>query len=473
MLAFKETNALKLKQLNPPRLGKALRLQRDAYEGYLKLYGQEHPLTLRAANNLAVTLSELQPPSYKEAKALLRRPMLVTRRVLGENDEITFKLRTLYATALYGDHDATLEDLREAVTTLEDAWRIARRVLGGAHPLTSAIEDELRKARAALRLAAPPPPPDGETTSRCVICMASQSDHFCIPCGHVVYCGSCARDPRLEPRCPVCREHVEGVRRVEARPRGAAAPDARRAQTEARSYLPTPWSVEGQAAAERRFLERCRAAERQAAERQRQAEAAARQAEADRLRAATAWTPADEEELAALRLEATRREREAAAERQRQEAAERRRQEAAAERRRRQEAAAERRRQEAAANKAQEAAKRRAEARPPAGMTGLEMQNWQRRAIDRILDIDAEKEPDMILGVQRGAPKDEVKKAYKALAILFHPDKCSAPDAYDAMQKINTARQKLFLAATSERECAPPPPPRTPSTSSPPPPRPT
>ena len=73
----------------------------------------------------------------------------------------------------------------------------------------------------------------------------------------------------------------------------------------------------------------------------------------------------------------------------------------------------------------------------------------------------------MILGVQRGAPKHEVKKAYKALAILFHPDKCSAPDASDAMQKINTARQKLFLAATSE---TPPPPPRTPSTPSTPPP---
>ena len=75
--------------------------------------------------------------------------------------------------------------------------------------------------------------------------------------------------------------------------------------------------------------------------------------------AATAWTPADEEELAALRRKAARREREEAARRER-------------------EAAAARRRQEAAANRAQEAAKRRADARPPAGMTGLEMQSWQR-----------------------------------------------------------------------------------------------
>ena len=166
--------------------------------------------------------------------------------------------------------------------------------------------------------------------------------------------------------------------------------------------------------------------------------------------AAGAWTPADEEELAALRRKAARRAREEAARREREEAAERQREEAAA---------ARRRRQEAAATKAQEAAKRRTEARPPAGMTGLEMQSWQRRAIDRILDIDAEKEPDMILGVRWGAPKHEVKKAYKALAILFHPDKCSAPDASNPMKKINTARQKLFVAATSERECAPPPPP--------------
>ncbi len=52
--------------------------------------------------------------------------------------------------ALYKDTDATLDDLREAVTTIEDVERTARRVLGGAHPLTSVIEVELRLARAAL-----------------------------------------------------------------------------------------------------------------------------------------------------------------------------------------------------------------------------------------------------------------------------------------------------------------------------------
>ena len=36
------------------------------------------------------------------------------------------------------------------MTTLEDTERIARRVLGGAHPTTTGIERDLRKSRAAL-----------------------------------------------------------------------------------------------------------------------------------------------------------------------------------------------------------------------------------------------------------------------------------------------------------------------------------
>ena len=56
-----------------------------------------------------------------------------------------------YAMALYKDEGATLDDLREAVTTLEDMHRIARRVLGGTHPIAAGIEVELRYARAALR----------------------------------------------------------------------------------------------------------------------------------------------------------------------------------------------------------------------------------------------------------------------------------------------------------------------------------
>ena len=60
-------------------------------------------------------------------------------------------MRWTYAEALYKDDGATLEDLRESVTTLEDTERIAKRVLGGTHPLATEIEHHLQKSRAALR----------------------------------------------------------------------------------------------------------------------------------------------------------------------------------------------------------------------------------------------------------------------------------------------------------------------------------
>ena len=60
--------------------------------------------------------------------------------------------------ALYMDPSATLDDLREAVTTLEDLERTARRVFGAAHPLTKGIERDLRGAREILAARETPSP---------------------------------------------------------------------------------------------------------------------------------------------------------------------------------------------------------------------------------------------------------------------------------------------------------------------------
>ena len=59
-------------------------------------------------------------------------------------------MRWSYAEVLYENNGATLDNVREAVATFEDTARIARRVLGGAHPLTLDIEDTLKHARAEL-----------------------------------------------------------------------------------------------------------------------------------------------------------------------------------------------------------------------------------------------------------------------------------------------------------------------------------
>jgi len=128
------------------RFEAALRLKQDLYSGRLKLNGEENSNTLIAANNYAHSLVRLQ--RFEDAKALLRKSVPTARRVLGENDQITLKMRKIYARALCEDGSAPLDDLREAVTTFEDVGRIARRVFGGAHPLTVGIEYHLRNARA-------------------------------------------------------------------------------------------------------------------------------------------------------------------------------------------------------------------------------------------------------------------------------------------------------------------------------------
>ena len=131
------------------RLEEALSMRRDVYSGFVRILGEEDRETLREANNYAADLCDLQ--RHAEAKSLLRKMIPVARRVLGENDDLPFRMRKVYAKALYKADGSTLDDLREAVTALEEATRTARRVMGGAHPLSSAIEGDLRDARATLR----------------------------------------------------------------------------------------------------------------------------------------------------------------------------------------------------------------------------------------------------------------------------------------------------------------------------------
>ena len=126
----------------------ALQMQRDVYTGYLRLKGEGHEETLSAANNYAASLNTVR--RFEESKGFLRKTIPVALRVLGESNELTLKMRLIYAQTLYGDYSATLDDLHEAVTTHEDLERIARRVLGGTHPDVAGIAGSLRFARLAL-----------------------------------------------------------------------------------------------------------------------------------------------------------------------------------------------------------------------------------------------------------------------------------------------------------------------------------
>ena len=103
----------------------------------------------REASNYAAALLHLK--RYAEARSLMSKTVPVARRVAGEDKYLTLMMRMHYARALYQDEEsATLKDVREAVETLEDLERTARRVFGGEHPLIATILIFLREARATL-----------------------------------------------------------------------------------------------------------------------------------------------------------------------------------------------------------------------------------------------------------------------------------------------------------------------------------
>ena len=64
--------------------------------------------------------------------------------------DVTLRMRWNYADALCRAAGATLDDICEGVTTLEEIEPTARRVLGSAHPLTAGIERSLRAVQAAI-----------------------------------------------------------------------------------------------------------------------------------------------------------------------------------------------------------------------------------------------------------------------------------------------------------------------------------
>ena len=130
------------------RLEQTLSLLRDVYLGYVKLYGEEHKNALISANNYAASIFALQ--RFQEAKSLLGKIIPVARRVLGGSDPTTLRMRLNCGWALYIDVGATLSNLREAVTTLEDTERTARHVLGNSHPTVEAVGMHLQNERASL-----------------------------------------------------------------------------------------------------------------------------------------------------------------------------------------------------------------------------------------------------------------------------------------------------------------------------------
>ena len=69
-------------------------------------------------------------------------------------------------------------------------------------------------------------------------------------------------------------------------------------------------------------------------------------------------------------------------------------------------------------------------------------------------------DPYKILGIERNASQDDIKKAYRALSLKWHPDRNSGPDATKVYQSINAAYETLGDEARRKEHDAPSPPPQ-------------
>ena len=114
----------------------------------MRVSGEETYETVTAANNYAISL--LEQGHFEETKSLLRPTLPIVQRVLGENNELVFRMKKIYVEAFLMDRAATPDEFREAVTMIEDTERTARRVLGGAHPFALDLARAVKVSRAAL-----------------------------------------------------------------------------------------------------------------------------------------------------------------------------------------------------------------------------------------------------------------------------------------------------------------------------------
>ena len=102
-----------------------------------------------AYGNLASSLVDTLE-QFDEARAFLLARIPEAIQALGNDHDVTFRLKRMYAQCLYLSEDACRDDVTAAIATLEDIDRRMSRIYGPVHPQTRATRSHLERARAKL-----------------------------------------------------------------------------------------------------------------------------------------------------------------------------------------------------------------------------------------------------------------------------------------------------------------------------------
>ena len=129
------------------RFEEALSVRRDVHSAHLRFEsgGPTRMSTLIAALNFSTSLTDTG--NFAEARAFMPDQMALAKRALGADHPLTLDFQWGYSRAFTRDKDATAEELTEVATILENALKIAQRVMGREHPRTGNIRHELATAR--------------------------------------------------------------------------------------------------------------------------------------------------------------------------------------------------------------------------------------------------------------------------------------------------------------------------------------
>ena len=114
----------------------SLRYEKKAYEGLLRLLGEDHPDTISALHNLAITYDNLG--DYAKSKALKEQVYEKRKKKLGEDHPDTITALNNLATT-YGD----LGDYAKSKALKEQVYEKSVRILGEDHPHTIAALNSL------------------------------------------------------------------------------------------------------------------------------------------------------------------------------------------------------------------------------------------------------------------------------------------------------------------------------------------